>query len=160
MMSPSSPDSASGPADQECEINLASIIDCFTVLITYLLVSASFISLSEFDVGVAMPVFSQVPLVSPNGPSESLQIAIEIHEDLSVEVKVSGPVNQQQTIAHQSAQVATAEVSEVIKKWVQSYPATRGALITAAPKVRYREIVRVVEGLKTLLPELALGDRA
>ena len=38
--------------ETDFELNLASIIDCFTVLITYLLVSASFISLGILDVSV------------------------------------------------------------------------------------------------------------
>ena len=37
--------------EEEVELNLASIIDCFTVvLITYLLFTAAFISLAELDV--------------------------------------------------------------------------------------------------------------
>src|SRR3954464_8653245 len=36
--------------EQDFELNIASIIDCFTVLITYLLVSASFISIGVLDV--------------------------------------------------------------------------------------------------------------
>ena len=42
-----------GNSNQDFDLNLAPIIDCFTVLITYLLVSASFISLNSLDVGIA-----------------------------------------------------------------------------------------------------------
>ena len=42
-----------GSGGQDFELNLASLIDCFTVLITFLLASASFLSVGILDAGVA-----------------------------------------------------------------------------------------------------------
>jgi biopolymer transport protein ExbD len=160
MMSPSSPDSGSGHADQDCEINLASIIDCFTVLITYLLVSASFISLSQFDVGVAMPVFNPTEAAPTGQLDPALSITIEVRDDLSVELATSGALERKEVIPAQDGKVGVAGIQAKIEKLLATYPTTKAALLTAEKKVKYREIIRVVEGLKSRLPELALGDRS
>lgn len=51
-MNVSSDESGSKGGSQDFDINLAPIIDCFTVLITFMLVSASFLAIGIFDAGV------------------------------------------------------------------------------------------------------------
>src|SRR5690349_10579471 len=72
--------------EQDLELNLASIIDCFTVLITYLLVSASFIALGSFDVAVAKPPSDSIQ--QEEKPEVSLAIEMEPNRDLKL--KLSG----------------------------------------------------------------------
>src|SRR6187551_2381865 len=70
--------------EQDFELNIASVIDCFTVLITYLLVSASFISISALDIdltGVGDAPRSEPPPVS---------IAVELDSKHSLHVKITG----------------------------------------------------------------------
>ena len=55
-----------GKKDSDFELNLASIIDCFTVLITYLLVTASFITLGILDVTVTSSLASTEQTHSPD----------------------------------------------------------------------------------------------
>jgi biopolymer transport protein ExbD len=45
--------SVGGGNSQDADINLAPIIDCFTVLIAFMLVSASFLSIGVLDAGIA-----------------------------------------------------------------------------------------------------------
>src|SRR3954470_1256357 len=59
--------SVEGGSGQDVELNLAPIIDCFTVLITYLLITASFINLAAMDVGVSA-TGAAAPLDQPRGP--------------------------------------------------------------------------------------------
>src|SRR5690349_6182731 len=59
--------SIEGGSNQDVELNLAPIIDCFTVLITYLLITASFINLAAMDVGVSA-TGSASPTDQPPGP--------------------------------------------------------------------------------------------
>jgi biopolymer transport protein ExbD len=76
---------------QDFDLNLAPIIDCFTVLITYLLVSASFISLVVLDVGVAAvgPADSGKPVAIP-----PYNLMVELDAKRTVTLKVTGgPTN-------------------------------------------------------------------
>src|SRR4051794_631583 len=76
--------SSGGEGDQDFELNLASIIDCFTVLITYLLVSASFITLGILDVTVA----SNAPAdEQPIPPEVSVTIALDPNRNLIVKTE-------------------------------------------------------------------------
>ncbi|RYZ61531.1 MAG: hypothetical protein EOP09_19835, partial [Proteobacteria bacterium] len=62
-----------GAGSLEFDLNLAPIIDCFTVLITFLLVSASFLSVSIFDAGFT-PV-EQMGDTTP--PPITIQVMVE-----------------------------------------------------------------------------------
>src|ERR1051325_9357420 len=107
---------------QDVDLNLAPIIDCFTVLITYLLVSASFISLSIFDVGIsasgeAAP--GQAPPVPP------LSVILQLKVSKGIDLKVSGgPQNVNLTFPiganRQSAwdtDTLALKLQEVQRKW-------------------------------------------
>ena len=76
-------------SNQDFEINLAPIIDCFTVLITYLLVSASFLSLAVFDVEVAI---NQPTLKTENAPltPPPISLALLLRESHGFDLKVIG----------------------------------------------------------------------
>src|ERR1700722_17864850 len=74
--------------EMDFELNLASIIDCFTVLITYLLVSASFITLGVLDVTVAVPAMAQE--TAKNDEPPKLIVSIELGADQLLEIRTTG----------------------------------------------------------------------
>jgi biopolymer transport protein ExbD len=53
------------PAEIDFELNLAPIIDCLVVLITFTLISASFLSVAVFDYGAAPNSASQSSTTPP-----------------------------------------------------------------------------------------------
>ena len=71
-----------GGGEGDVELNLAPIVDCFTVLIAYLLVSMSFISLSIFEAGVAAtsPESASVEVVPPPPGEIPLNLAVILGE--------------------------------------------------------------------------------
>src|SRR5947208_300860 len=70
--------------EQDFELNIASVIDCFTVLITYLLVSASFISISALDIDVAG--VGDAPQSEP----PPVSIAVQLEDNRSLTIKITG----------------------------------------------------------------------
>ncbi|MGZ3709823.1 MAG: biopolymer transporter ExbD, partial [Bdellovibrionota bacterium] len=76
---------SSGKGSQDFELNIASIIDCFTVLITFLLASASFLSIGIFDAGVAAGAAE-----SKDSKPPSVQILVELQPDHRLSVKLTG----------------------------------------------------------------------
>lgn len=147
-----------GANSQDFELNLAPIIDCFTVLITYLLVSASFLSLSILDVGV-----------SANGeatPQEQQQAEIPISMEISiglnksVTIKISGgPTNMDMAIPVEAAG-GLMDVPGLIAKVNDSivkFPVIQEVSVTAEPGVRYKELIKLIDNLKKAIPKIYIA---
>ena len=85
--------SSSGSSHQDFELNLASIIDCFTVLIAFMLASASFLSIGILDAGVAA-----AGAVAANETPPPVQLSIELRRDHSILIKTSGKSSSSSTV--------------------------------------------------------------
>ena len=140
-------------AAQDFELNLASIIDCFTVLITFLLATASFLSIGIFDAGVAA-----AGATTSSAEPPPINVAIELKKDFSIEVKVQGKENKTYTIAHTQAgawdyPALTAQLDDMKKRWPQLAATT----LQAEDLVEYKEIVKTMEVTKKSLSAVLLG---
>src|SRR5437588_4073509 len=70
---------------QDFDLNLAPIIDCLTVLIAFVLISASYLSVGILEAGVAASgATQQVDVSSP------VSLAIDLRRDHSILVTLSG----------------------------------------------------------------------
>jgi biopolymer transport protein TolR len=140
--------------EQDFELNLASIIDCFTVLITYLLVSASFITLGTFDVTVATPS-DQAEESDP--PPSDVQLSIRIAEDAGLKLELSGRDQRQISIPARSPGSMDLDSMEArVLELRENYPALDGAMVSAHDTVKYRQIVQLLERARPVLPKVAL----
>lgn len=140
--------------DQDFELNLASIIDCFTVLITYLLVSASFITLGTLDVTVATPS-DQADAQDP--PPADVAVTIRVAEGGSLRIEVSGRENRHIDIpARQPGQIDVDTFDAQLQEIHARYPAVDGAQVAADDAIRYRQLVQVVERSRAVLPKVSL----
>ena len=140
--------------EQDFELNIASIIDCFTVLIAYMLVSASFISLTSMDVNVAVPVYSGE---TPRDNQAELTIDLDSHRNILL--KVSGPETSKFLIPAHGNQWDLAALAEKLVSLKGRWPDVSSALLTAEASVEYRDVVKIVEAARTTFPSVALGDR-
>jgi biopolymer transport protein ExbD len=148
------PSSGKG-GEQDFELNLASIIDCFTVLITYLLVSASFITLGTFDVTVATPS-DQAEETDPPPPEVSL--AIRLAEDSGLELELSGREQRRLEVpARSPGSIDLDGLDARLQELKNAYPALDGAQVSAHDTVRYRNLVQVIEHSRAVLPKVALS---
>ncbi|MBC7385287.1 MAG: biopolymer transporter ExbD [Cryobacterium sp.] len=135
---------------QDFELNLAPIIDCFTVLITYMLVSASFISLDMLEVQVAASSPASDSAV-PTPKELSLSVSAKIDERGSVTFQTSGS----ETLTFTSTLETMADKAhEIRNRW----PATKDINIKAEPGVQYKTIVRTTEILKQNFEKVYLGE--
>jgi len=140
--------------EQDFELNIASIIDCFTVLIAYMLVSASFISLTSMDVNVAVPVYSGETAVE-----STTELTIDLDSHRNILLKVGGPETASFLIPSRNDQWDLASLTEKLASLKGRWPDMSSALLTAEHNVEYRDVVKVVETARTSFPSLALGDR-
>ena len=143
---------ASHGGEQDFELNLASIIDCFTVLIAYLLISASFVSLGSFDVSVS------ASSVEPTTAADAPKISLTIHLDksgkliLALHGQQAGSFEVDPLPGTSTWDLDKAKgIAEGLKA---KFPALDEATVTADPAVKYKEMVRAVGMIRGPIPKV------
>ncbi len=147
---------AEGGEGQDFEINLAPIIDCFTVLITYMLVSASFITLDMLDVSVATT--SDAPAEQqPQEPPMSL--SIELTQKFDLVLRLSGKKVDTMTLAAiNTSDFDIGKLTSALKKIKSKWPEIADVSVKAEPGVQYKYLIRLIENIKTEMPKVTLGE--
>ncbi|MBI2711624.1 MAG: biopolymer transporter ExbD [Bdellovibrio sp.] len=153
-MSAGSPSHGSGNS-QDFELNLAPIIDCFTVLITFMLISASFLAVGILDAGAGVmtqPVQGETP--------PPVAVEVQLHNQFQATVKLSGKSSQTFQIGPSSpgAQAWNFDALENALKEVKSkWPTTDSVLLTADDSVEYLNVIQFMEKIRKIIPGIALG---
>jgi len=139
-----------GGKSQDFELNLAPIIDCFTVLITFMLASASFLAIGVFDSSVA----AEGPPTNEKPPA--ITVDAELAPKKVIVLKVVGKAKITKNLAAKDGDwdfnALIAEVSELRKSW----PDTKGMILNADNEVPYGDVVRAMEALNTHIPAVLL----
>jgi biopolymer transport protein ExbD len=152
--------SGGGGGDGDVELNLAPIIDCFTVLITYLLVTASFLSLAALDVGVSATGTGTPPPTADNTPPPMvMSLEALANGDIKVNVRggVSGKEYPYKIIAvggQRDEDGLLARLEEIKKKW----PEITEASVSAEPSVIYKDVVKVIKKVQEAMPKVMISS--
>ena len=148
-----------GDSTQDVELNLAPIIDCFTVLITYLLVTASFLSLAAVDVSVSATGTAAVASTPDNKPPPwTMSIELKSNNEFEVMVK-GGPESKKFSYVIARAATGwdmaalTARLQEIQKTW----PTLTEANVSARPEILYKDIVNVLHEIQTTMPKVYIS---
>lgn len=137
---------------QDFEINIAPIIDCFTVLITFMLISASFLSIGVLE---ASPGAAGEAQASQKPPVEMVQV--ELQSDYQMEIKLSGQVNQTTRIAAKDGKWDFDRLTQELGQTKQRWPELDSVTLFAQNEVQYSQIVQTMERIKKVLPSILLG---
>lgn len=127
------------------ELNLAPIIDCFTVLIAYLLVSASFLSLVALDVGAAAPTAPALAAME-NKPTLEVHVLSAANHRLTLRGQSTTPLGD-----------SNGKLAEAVEQAIQSHPEIREVTVRAEPGIPYGTLVRAIEEIKTRVPAVFLA---
>ncbi len=138
----------------EFELNLAPIIDCLTVLITFLLISASFLSVAILDAGISA---SGPATETPKPPA--INVTIDLKQDHRIHLLVSGRETANRVFSPDGqgnwnfTQLA-GELTALNGRWQAN-----GAAVTlnADLPVEYRDIVKTLEVTRDIFPAVLLG---
>lgn len=140
-----------GGASQDFDLNLAPIIDCFTVLITFMLASASFLAVGVFDSGAA---------AEGSAPNDQLPASIRVDAELTpkkdIVLHVDGKTKFTKRLAATDGDWNFAALVAEVSTLRKSYPDTKGMILNADNEVQYGEVVRAMEALKTHIPAVLL----
>ena len=146
--------SISTETEQDFELNLASIIDCFTVLITFMLASASFLSIGIMDAGIA----AGAP--STTGIPPAVQVSIELKPDHAMQIVVTGhsaKVGSKQTLLAKSDTWDYEGMAHLLQGYKSQWPDLNGATLIAENTVQYQDVVRAMDQTRKVLPAVLLG---
>lgn len=148
-----------GANSQDVELNLASIIDCFTVLIAFMLASASFLSIGILDAGIAAA--GAAPTTA--GPP-SINVTIELSADHAMTVKLSGKATSSQTLkalpgtgASKDGAWDYAALTEALGSTKAKYADLAAVTLTADNATEYKDVVKTMETIRKTIPVVMLG---
>lgn len=143
---------------QEVEINIVPIIDAFTVLIAYLLATASFLTLTSLEVGVAAIGTSSAE-VAAGPPPIVMTLEMKSTGDISILVR-GGKLTREIAIAVRASQPGAwnltdldSQLTNAIVKW----PELNEVSILAEPTVLYKDIVTVIHAIQKTMPKVYIS---
>lgn len=144
--------SVGSDSGQDCELNLAPIIDCFTVLIAFMLVSASFLSIGILDAGIAAAGANSTGATPP-----PVTLAIELKKDQSYVIKLSGKENRSVVVTAKDGKPDYDAMDAQLAAMKQKWPVLASAILSAENEVEYSNVVRSMEATRKQLPAVMLG---
>jgi biopolymer transport protein ExbD len=147
-----------GESSQDAELNLAPIIDCFTVLITYLLVTASFLSLAAVDVGVSATGTGDPP--PPDSAPPPMVLALEIKASGTIGISLRGGTQTKEITYTVDAKAGVWDASGLagqLQSIVQKWPNVAEVSVSAEPTVIYKDIVKLIQQIQTVMPKVFIS---
>lgn len=145
--------SGGGQNSQDFELNLASIIDCFTVLIAFMLASASFLSIGILDAGVAAAGATGIS----NDAPPPVNVEVLVSKDHLLTVKLSGKSTQTTKLVPQGDAYDHEGLSRTLASVKSQWPTVGAVTLTAENQVEYQDVVKTMEVARKTLPAVMLG---
>jgi biopolymer transport protein ExbD len=142
----------SGEGSQDFDLNLASIIDCFTVLITFMLASASFLSIGILDAGVAAAGAAAAP-----GTPPPVTVTVELAKDNGLAVKVAGKATSTSRHPAREGKWDHEGMTRSLADVKARFPGVTAVTVSADSAVEYRHVVTTMEAARKTLPVVLLG---
>jgi biopolymer transport protein ExbD len=144
-------DSSSGT---DVELPLAPIIDCFVVLISFLLISATYVSVSIFNADVA--IVEQTS--NPSEVTTGILASLEVTENGDYRIVLSGDVNESYEVPKKrSIKEQKAELDIKLKELKTKYETVRNITLKAANNIPYKDLVNAMEVARVYYPQILLG---
>lgn len=144
-----------GGNSQEVDLNITPIIDCFTVLITFMLASASFLSIGFLE--ASTPGNS----ADPQASEPNTEAILRLKGDHRAEFKIKGKLSYQLSF-DLSNKEGVARLDQEFQKLHESLKDTRiqlsQVLLTAEDAVEYQAIAEVMDHLNQSELPVVVGD--
>ena len=126
-----------GSNNQEVDLNITPIIDCFTVLITFLLASASFLSIGFFE------TYTPGTAGDPSQAEPDTEVVIRVKQNHLAEFKIKGKRNE--TVSFNlSAPESMVSMDQKLEQLKSKEIKVSQVLLSADDKVDYKELSAVM----------------
>ena len=141
---------------QDFDINLAPIIDCFTVLITFLLASASFLAIGVFEASVAVSGSAAAPTKPP-----SIRVDVELAPNYEIHLRLatasSNTVKKLLPVNMKNREWNVAQLLLELDEVKAKHSDANTVVLTGANDVEYVHIVKLMETMRSRIPNILLG---
>jgi biopolymer transport protein ExbD len=137
---------------QDFDLNLASIIDCFTVLITFLLATTAFISIGIMDAGVAAAGNTATDTAPP-----PVNISLSLGTAHSINVRVEGKSKSSQSVAEKDSKWDLDGLTQKLQALHQQWPTVNAITLSAENGVEYKDVIQVMDTTRKTIPVVLLG---
>lgn len=144
--------SSGGSNGQDFELNLASIIDCFTVLIAFMLASAAFLSIGIMDAGVAAAGAQAAP-----GTPPAVNVTVELGLQGKLSLKLTGKATSKTEIAAAGDKPDYEGLTRALAATHAKYADVNAVTLTADNAVEYKDVVKAMEQIRKTIPVVLLG---
>lgn len=145
-----------GSGGQDFELNLASIIDCLTVIIAFLLMSSSFVSYGAMDTAVAIP--QQGASTSSQGDSHTVTLTLRLtggtSEDEKVEWEVMAGAGGK---AREKKSITRTTLVTELEQAKSRYPGLQGVVLSADARIPYQKLIAAMDDTRRVFPAVILG---
>ena len=142
-----------GSQSQDFELNLASIIDCFTVLVTFLLASSAFLSIGLLDAGIAAGGATTPDTKAP----PSVQVSVDLKSNNLLEIKVTGKVNRTVAIPAVGGTWDYTRLTDELNRVKTQFPDVAGVTLKADESIQYGEVILGMDSVRKSIPAVLLG---
>lgn len=142
-----------GGESQDFELNLASIIDCFTVLIAFMLASTAFLSIGILDAGVA----AAGNTATDNSPPPPVNLEVVMSNTKTMSIKVTGKTNSNFSVSAKDGTWNLAEMNEKLAGLHQQWPTVNAITLTADNTVEYQDVIKTMDSVRKTIPVVLLG---
>jgi len=136
---------------QDVDINLAPIIDCLTVIVTFLLASSSFLAIGVLDAGIA----AGVP--APNTAPPSVIVTVELKDAQTMVVKVEGKESRKTEIPSKDGTWDQERLTQELTGLKARFSDLSGLTLAAEETVTYEDVVRNMDTVRKTIPAVLLG---
>lgn len=143
-------------SSSDFDLNLAPIIDCFTVIIAFLLASAAFVSIGVFE--AAVPSVTSQQGQSEQANTSSLDVIAEVGKEKEITLSWSGVKTGKQVLNTQGGtnlEGFRKELQALRESVQKDIP---GSLeIRASDVAVYSDLIAVLEAARPSFPAVILG---
>lgn len=141
-----------GQASQDFDLNLAPIIDCFTVLVTFLLASSAFLSIGIMDAGVSAASATQSQSTPP-----PIQIKVEIKSGQKLSLSTTGKSTRSSSFNAKEGKFDYEGLKRELASLKNSYPTVDAVTLAADDAIEYRDVIDAMEAIRKTQPVVMLG---
>jgi biopolymer transport protein ExbD len=140
-------------SSQEVDLNIAPIIDCFTVLIAFMLVSATYLSIQILDAGITAG--GAAPAETTKAPSVTLTVTLQA--DHTVQIEVTGKSRETFRSPAQDGKWNFALYQEQLSTLKSKWSDVTAATLQAEGSIQYQDVVEAMQHTRKHFPYVMLG---
>lgn len=145
-----------GSGGQDFELNLASIIDCLTVIIAFLLMSSSFVSYGAMDTAVAIP--QQGASTPSQSDSHAVTLTLRLAGQAPAEEKIDWEVvSNGGGKAREKKSISRAALVAELEQAKGRYPGLQGVVLSAEARIPYQKLIAAMDDTRRVFPAVILG---